>query len=103
MVEATVSILRRLLNDIEIFLDGRRIPDDTLDYFDYSLEFAYRELLFVINQSENEAQQYSTVADIIRNCLSIVRESLLQSSFHAHPCGLDQVCPLIWYGRSSTF
>ena len=38
-VDLAVSILRRVSSDLSVFVDGRDIPDDTLDYFILSLEF----------------------------------------------------------------
>ena len=44
-LDLAVSMLRRVINDLSVFADGRDIPDVTHDYFILSLEFVYREMI----------------------------------------------------------
>ena len=69
------NILRRIVNDLAVFSDGRNIPEDTLDSFIVSLEFVYRELIVLDATSHlNEVQREATA--MVRSSLSTMR------SFH---------------------
>ena len=71
-LDLAVSILRRVSNDLSVFVDGRDIPDDTLDYFILSLEFVYREMIALEATYQPTAEQCEA-SEIIRNSLSTLR------------------------------
>ena len=56
-LNVAVSVLRRVVSDLSVFVDGRDIPDDTLDSFIVSLEFVYQELLALEATSRLNAEQ----------------------------------------------
>jgi hypothetical protein len=57
------------MSDLSVFIDGRDIPDDTLDSF---IVFVYRELVALEATSQLNAGQLQAT-DIIRNSLSTLR------------------------------
>ena len=59
------------MSDLSVFVDGRDIPDDTLDSFIVSLEFVHREFVFEATAQLNAGQFQAT--DIIRSSLSTLR------------------------------
>lgn len=71
-LDVAISVLRRVLNDLSVFSDGRDIPDDTLDSFIVSLEFVYRELVVLEAMYQLNADQ-QTATEIIRSSLSTLR------------------------------
>ena len=71
-VAVAVSVLRRVVSDLSVFVDGRDIPDDTLDSFIVSLEFVYREMVVLEATSQLNAGQLQAT-DIIRKSLSTLR------------------------------
>ena len=90
-LNVAVSVLRRVISDLSVFVDGRDIPDDTLDSFIVSLEFVYRELVVLEAMYQLNAEQLQAT-DIIRNSLSTLRSlsdlrSMPENDWHSqvHP------------------
>lgn len=72
MVDLSVSILRRISNDLTSSTDGRLIPEDVLDSFIVSLEFVYRELV-VLEITSQLTQPQSEALTLVRSCLSTLK------------------------------
>lgn len=64
--------MRRVVSDLSVFVDGRDIPDDTLDSFILALEFVYRELV-VLEATYHLSAEQLQATNIIRNSLSTLR------------------------------
>ena len=92
-LDLAVSILRRVSNDLSVFVDGRDIPDDTLDYFILSLEFVYREMIALEATYQLIAEQCEA-SEIIRNSLSTLRSLRYQRSI-AENNWADQIHPVL--------
>ena len=63
-----VALLKRAISDLEVFEDGRNIPEGTLDSFVVSLELAYRELVVLDTTSQLTSSQREP-CDIIQASL----------------------------------
>lgn len=86
------GILRRVSSDLTAYCDGRDIPDDVLDYFIVSLEFAYRELL-VLDVTTQISQTHLEATEMLRNCLSFLRSSReTRSITYGHCSQVQPVC-----------
>lgn len=88
MTDFAVSTLLRISCDLQVFDDGRTIPEDTLDYFIVSLELVYRELIVLETTSQLSPVQQQATANV-RNCLSTLRSlqelhSVSQNSSRSH-------------------
>ena len=46
------------MSDLSVFVDGRYIPDDTLDSYIVSLEFVYREFVMLEATAQLNAGQF---------------------------------------------
>ena len=55
----------RVINDLEVFQEGRIIPEGTLDAFVVSLELAYRELVVLDTTTQMSLLQKES-SDIVR-------------------------------------
>ena len=87
------NLLRRISRDLEIFNDGRNIPEDTLNAFETSIEYAYREMLYI--ELTQQTSALAAACDIVRNCLITVRT--LQDCNHRYqyfgrPCITSNDC-----------
>ena len=71
-LNVAISVLRRVMSDLSVFVDGRDIPDDTLDSFIVSLEIVYRELVVLEATAQLNAGQLQAT-DTIRSSLSTLR------------------------------
>ena len=72
-MESAVETLRRVAHDLAIFVDGRNIPQDTLDSFIVCLEFVYREVIVFDLISQLEDSQREGV-QMLRSCLTALRQ-----------------------------
>ena len=52
-----VALLKIVIADLEVFEDGRNIPEGTLDSFIVSLELTYRELVVLDTTSQLSSLQ----------------------------------------------
>ena len=86
MTDFCVQILRRVASDLAIFIDGRDIPEDTLDSFIVSLEFIYRELVVLEATNTHLTNSQHEATAIVRSCLSTFKSIYelrrLSESFH---------------------
>ena len=96
-LNVAVSVLRRVVSDLSVLVDGRDIPDDTLDSFIVSLEFVYRELIVLEATSPLNTEQLHAT-DIVRNSLSTLRSlndlrSMPENHWHSrvHPVSIGLV------------
>ena len=62
----------RVINDLEVFQEGRIIPEGTLDAFVVSLELAYRELVVLDTTTQMSLLQKES-CDIVRVSLASLR------------------------------
>ena len=74
-------MLQRVVSDLSTFVDGRDIPEDTLDSFIVSLEFVYRELIVLETTSQLTPAQHEA-SDIVRHCLSSFRSRRQLNGVH---------------------
>jgi len=72
MADSIVSNLGRISSDLSAYVDVRDIPEETPDSFITSLEFAYRELVFLETASALNDAQCEAIA-LVRSCLSSLR------------------------------
>ena len=72
MANVAVSVLQRVVSDLSAFVDGRDIPENTLDSFIVSLEFVYRELIVLETTGELSPAQRDA-SGIVRQCLATFR------------------------------
>lgn len=71
-IPVVVNALRRIIDDLTIFSDGRNVPEDTLDAFIVALEFSYRELVVLDTLGHLDAIQRQSIVNV-RSALSICR------------------------------
>lgn len=83
-----VTLLKRVISDLEVFQDGRAIPEGTLDAFIVSLELAYRELVVLDTTTRMSLSQRES-CDIVRASLASFR--MMQES-NNHYQFLEQYC-----------
>lgn len=89
MADLSVAILKRISSDLSAFVDGRDIPEDTLDSFIVSLEFVYRELVVLEATTAQLSDTQREAIAIVRGCLSTLKSvyelrKLSESNFHYH-------------------
>ena len=68
-----VALLKRVIADLEVFEDGRNIPEGTLDSFIVSLELTYRELVLDTTSQLSSLQRVS--CNIVQTSLAALRQT----------------------------
>jgi len=95
-LRVSTGVLLRLENDLSQFIDGRTIPDDTLDSMIVFFEFVYRELLaFQATSYMTQAQEEAM--GFVRNCLYISR-SISEQRMISHRSNSPLAIPVSYQG-----
>ena len=74
-----VALLKRVIADLEVFEDGRNIPEGTLDSFIVTLELTYRELVVLDTTSQLSSSQRVS-CNIVQTPLPALRKKSTISS-----------------------
>ena len=72
-VARCVGLIRRIIQEITQYHDGRNFPQDTLDFFLLSIELAYRELL-VLDITGHLTQSQGEALEMVHRCFVIIKE-----------------------------
>ena len=76
--------------DLAPYVDGRSIPDDTLDSFAITLEYVFRELVILDTPAQLSRMQ-SEATEIVRSCLVTVKT--LQEVSARNECSFPSQSP----------
>lgn len=95
-----VALLKRVIADLEVFEDGRNIPEGTLDSFIVSLELTYRELVVLDTTSQLSSLQRVS-CNIVQTSLAALRQLQERNQQSQVSEGLTLPVPTGHVGRPS--
>ena len=91
MSEWAVNVLRRIVRDFDVYLDGRNIPESALDTFVVSLELVYRDLVAqqLLNGPGGDDANLNEGARLVQTTLQMLmrlkEETYISSSHSTQP------------------
>ena len=88
-----VALLKRVIADLEVFEDGRNIPEGTLDSFIVSLELTYRELVVLDTTSQLSSLQRVSCSNCFGSIETVTgKKSTISSIGRPHTTSSNWSC-----------